>query len=162
MVVTLGCSLGLLFVYLVLSARTYYPDTVQTTTIVRRAAPAEPPLKISEAGLEQELERVIGTQLSAFREDDYPKAYEFASSTIKANMALPAFERMVKTMYPVIAQSSDAQFGVILDNGDHALVNVTIVGSAGRSHHYQYILDHERAGWKISGVVEVKSTGTTI
>ncbi len=155
MVVTLGCSLELLFVYLVLSARTYYPDTIQTTTIVRRAAfrraalesPARPRLR-------RKCSASSSTQLSAFREDDYPKAYEFASSTIRANMPLPAFERMVKSLYPLIAQSSDVQFGVILDNGDHALVNVTVIGTGARSRsHYQIIHPGSRTqpDWKDFG-----------
>jgi len=160
MVVTLGCSLGLIFVYFVRSTR-MYRDAVETTTIIRRTNPAEPPFKISQESLENELQRVVEAQLTAFREDDYPKAYEFAASSIKAQVSLPAFERMVKSGYPLIAHNRAVQFGVVVDNGDHAVASVTVL-SEGRTRHYQYILQHERTGWKIAGVAEVKAVGTTI
>jgi hypothetical protein len=160
LVVTLGCSLGLLLVFILRSSG-FYPEPVPAIQIVHRVSPTEAPFKISEDNLEQELQRVVGSQLAAFRADDYPKAFEFAASSIKAQMSLPAFERMVKNGFPGIAHNSAAQFGFILDNGDHALVNVTLI-SAGQTHHYQYVLQHERAGWKVAGVVEVKSIGMTI
>jgi hypothetical protein len=68
---------------------------------------------------------------------------------------------MVKGNYPLIAQNRAAQFGVVLDNGDHALVNVTIIGG-GQTRHYQYLLQREKAGWRIAGVAEVKAVGTMI
>lgn len=160
MVVTLGCSLGLIFVFIVLSARTYNNDGLETTQIVHRTTPARP-FKISEDNLEQELQRVIESQLAAFRSDDYPKAFEFAASSLRTQMSLPDFERMVKTGFPFIARNTASQFGVILDNGDSALVNVTVLGG-GRARHYQYVLLHERSGWKIAGVMETKPVGTTI
>jgi hypothetical protein len=159
MVVTLGCSLGLLFVYAVLSTRTYTDN--QNIAIVHRFIPAEGPYKVSQDGIEKELQRVVASQLSAFREDDYPRAFEFAASSIRAQLSLPAFERMVKNSYPGIAKSSAVQFGIILDNGDHALVNVTTIGTR-QTHHYQYVLQHERTGWKVAGVAEVRSVGTTV
>lgn len=161
MVVTLGCSLGLLLVFIVLSTRPA-AQPLAATQIVRHMGVNQPPLQISEGNIEQDIRGVIESQLAAFREDDYPRAFTFAAATLRAQMTLPTFERMVKAGYPLIAQSKSVQFGVMLDNGDHALVDVIVAGEGGQMRHYQYILQRERLGWKIAGVTEVKPSGTTI
>jgi Domain of unknown function (DUF4864) len=119
-------------------------------------------LKISEEEIEGQLRKVIESQLAAFRQDDYARAFEFAASALRTQVSLPAFERMVKNGYPIIAKSNAVQFGVILDNGDEALANVAIAGASGSTHHFQYVLRREHSGWKIVGVNEVKSVGTII
>ena len=81
---------------------------------------------------------------------------------MRAKVSLPAFERMVKHGYPALAHSQSAQFGMVLDNGDTAVANVTIVAVGGEVRHYQYLLQHELNGWKIFGVTEVKPAGTIV
>jgi hypothetical protein len=161
MVVTLGCSLGLLIVFVILSAAPLRRND-DNIRIVHRIELKQPAFKISEDEIEGQLRQVIEAQLTAFRQDDYARAYNFAGSALKTQVSLPAFERMVKSTYPAIAKSSAVQFGVILDNGEEALVNATIAGESGGLRHYQYILLRERSGWKIIGVTEVKSIGTTV
>jgi len=161
MVVTLGCSLGLLFIYIVVSTVPLRRGG-DTFRIVRRLELKNSSFRISDDELGGELRRVIESQLAAFRQDDYARAYHFAASSLKTQVSLPAFERLVRTSYPVIAKSSAVQFGVILDNGGEAMVNASIVGESGGIRHYQYILERERSGWKIMGVNEVKSIGTVI
>ena len=161
MVVTLGCSLGLLIIYAALNTPHLRPKD-QTIRITHRVVLKEPAFQLSEDEIETELRRVIESQLTAFRQDDYARAYNFASSALKTRISLPAFERMVKSGYPFIAKSSAVQFGVILDNGEEALVNATIAGESGALRHYQYLLQRERSGWKIISVTEVKSIGMTI
>jgi hypothetical protein len=162
LVVTLGCSLGLLLVYAVINSR-FYPARPRGLQIVRRMAEVTPAAEqrynVSEETVEKELRTVIESQLSAFRQDDYPEAYKFAASAMRSQVPLPAFERMVRRAYPEIAQSESAHFGMMLDNGRFALVNVTITGATGRSLHYEYALQREHYGWKIAGVSEVKKTG---
>src|SRR3984957_18606990 len=119
MVVTRGCSLGLLIVFVVLSAAPlrHNDDNIR---IVHRIEMKQPAFKISEDEIEGQLRQVIEAQLTAFRQDDYARAYNFAGSALKTQVSLPAFERMVKSTYPAIAKSSAVQFGVILDNGEEA------------------------------------------
>jgi hypothetical protein len=159
MVVTLGGSLGLLLFLAVSYTRNFMnPEGAPGLG----GSPQIVPFKLTERAVEKELREVIESQLSAFREGDYPTAYNYAASGLKAQITLPAFERMVKTSYPVIAQSRSAEFGVSLDNGHQALVNVTIVGRSGRARHYQYILEREGSIWRIFGVKEVRPEGTTV
>ncbi|MDB6021577.1 MAG: hypothetical protein JWQ04_1434 [Pedosphaera sp.] len=163
LVVTLGCSLGLIAVFVLVALRPLSDDASGGNIYVRHQL-QRPQLefRLTEAEMEKDLRRVIEAQLAAFRQDDYPTAYKYAASGVKAQLPLPAFERMVRQMYPLIAQSSSVQFGVILDNGEEAMVNVTVVGTSGRSRHYQYFLQHEVSGWRIYGVAEVKPRGITI
>ena len=159
MVLMLGGSLGILLFLAVSYTRNFMnPDGPPGWGGSAQIAP----FKLTKGAVEKELREVIESQLSAFREGDYPAAYNYAASGLKAQVTLPAFEQMVKTSYPVIAQSRSAEFGVSLDNGRQALVNVTVRGRAGRTRHYQYILEREGSIWRIFGVKEVRPEGMTI
>ena len=155
-IVATGCALGLLVVFVALLF--VKPPPKQRSV---REQPG-PPVSLSEDAVRNELIQVIQGQLAAFRKNDYPKAYNYASTAIRTQVPLPAFERMVRTGFPVIAQSSSAEFGVILDNGRDAVVNVEIVGEGGRVIHYRYFLHQELVGWKITGVVRVPFEGTFV
>ena len=51
------------------------------------------------------------------------------------------FEMMVKTTYPVIAHSASAEYGLTLDSGEEAVVNVRIVSATdGQAVDYLYTL----------------------
>jgi hypothetical protein len=160
-VVVLGCLLGLVFSFtgtLFYHPKPPSPDALSVSDGRRPSVPA----KLSEDGVRKELIGVIQSQLAAFRKDDYPKAYHYAASNIRDSLSLPVFERMVRRAYPVIAQSSGAQFGVIVDNGDEAVVDVLIEGGPGREAQYQYFLTRELTGWKISGVARKPAAGLLI
>ena len=131
-VVLLGCALGVLFAF-INSQLWYFPSH-------RHVAP---PFRLSDPSSGQELKRVVESQLSAFREGDFPGAYKYADSDLKAQMSLNAFERMVRTSFPVIARSQSVVFGVMVDNGEQAVVNTAIKGESGRMVHYQYMLRRE-------------------
>jgi hypothetical protein len=155
MVVAMGCALGLLVAFVAVSF--IKPQREHAA----REVPG-PPVTLSDEAVRNELIQVIQGQLAAFRKNDYPRAYDFAATAIRNQVPLPAFERMVRTGFPVIARSSSAEFGVILDNGSDAVVNVGIVGEGGRVIHYRYFLRQELAGWKITGVVRVPFEGTFV
>lgn len=164
LVVTLGCSLGLLIVYAIgwLRPIPALPNNQPSIYVQHKLESKPAEFKLTETAIESELKEIIEAQLAAFRKDDYPEAYKYAALSIKEQFPLPAFERMVKQGYPFIAQSSTAQFGVVVDNGKQAVVNVIVMGEGGRTRHYQYLMQREGAGWKICGVAEAKSSGTTI
>jgi hypothetical protein len=114
----------------------------------------------SEDSMKRELIRVVDSQLSAFRKNDYLKAYTYAAAGIRAHFSPTAFERMVKMGYPPIAQSLSADFGTTLDNGLQAVVNVGIIAGSGKAlYYYQYHLQREKTGWKISGVAPIRLKG---
>jgi Domain of unknown function (DUF4864) len=160
---TLGCILGLLCFFW--NHAWQAPDQhspksgYASRLLIQRPIPA---LRLSTQQVKAELIKVVDSQLSAFRKDDYPRAYTYAGSRFQNECPLPAFEAMVKKSYPFIARSQSAQYGVILDNGEEGVVNVGILDSTGRIHHYQYFLKWEHKAWKINGVKEARFEGTVI
>ena len=121
-----------------------------------------PKLKPSLDAVKKEITSVVESQLAAFRTNDFKTAYTFAASGIKEQFPLAAFEGMVKNGYPVIAQSQSATFGVTLDDGEQAVVNVVIKGKSGKLGRFQYILIREGKQWKITGVTEQAPEGDQV
>ena len=125
---------------------------ILTTTVARPTEPTP-----STEAMKKELAKVIEAQLTAFRADDYAQAYTFAAAGVKEMFALAEFERMVKAGYPIIAHSASAEYGLTLDSGEEAVVNVRIVGAAdGQVVDYLYTLGKEDGAWKITGVSELR------
>ena len=119
------------------------------------ARPTEP--TPSTEAMKKELAKVIEGQLAAFRAEDYPRAYTFAAAGIKEMVNPSEFEQMVKTAYPAIAHSASAEYGLTLDSGEEAVVNVRVVGAAdGQVVDYLYTLGKEDGSWKITGVSELR------
>jgi hypothetical protein len=121
-----------------------------------------PPIHPSQDSVRVELIAVVESQLAAFRENDFTKAYHHASASIKNRFALPAFEQMVKSQYPVIAHSKSALFGVVLDDSEEAVVNVRIESASDGTADYRYLMKRENGDWKIQGVVRVTNQESTI
>jgi hypothetical protein len=122
----------------------------------------ETALHPSSPAVKKELTTVIEGQLAAFRANDYRKAYTFASAEIQQLFPVAEFETMVRHGFPVIAESSTAEFGLALDTGDEAVVTVRVENTAKRSIAYQYHLKKEDGRWRIAGVTEVKEEGLVV
>ena len=112
--------------------------------------------------VKKELTAVIDGQLAAFRANDYPKAFSYASAGIQGMFAPDDFEKMVKAAYPVIAHSVASEYGVMFDTGEEAVVNVRVQDADKKSVEYQYLLKKESGSWKINGVSEVKAEGLSV
>ena len=99
-------------------------------------------------------------QLEAFRLSDFDTAYTFASSEIKELFSRPAFEQMVRTGYPEIAQSTFATIAAsaVAPNG-HVYLSVKIRGANGNSVEAVYDLVLESGQWKINGVTAKPDPG---
>lgn len=112
----------------------------------------------SSAAVKEKLHAVIRQQLEAFRRNDYAAAYVFAAPAIKEQFPVEAFERMVRTGYPIIAQSTDATFGLTLDDGEKAVVTVRVVAADGNAS-FHYLLERSGEDWRIAGVQPTKDDG---
>ncbi len=149
-----------LAVYLACGRPANAPASPDQPTESPAASPSSP--HHSSDALKKELSAVIEGQLTAFRANDYPKAYTFAAAEIKNLFPVEDFEKMVRTNYAVIAKSTGTEYGVAFDTGEEAVVNVRIQNAEKKSVEYQYLLKKEDAGWKISGVSEVKAEGLSV
>lgn len=101
-------------------------------------------------------------QLEAFRRGDYDLAYTFASTEIQSLFDRPAFERMVKTGYPEIADSTRGRVVErrVAPHG-HVHLLLKIRGANGRHVEALYDMVWEADMWKINGVVARPDPGET-
>ena len=143
----LGCILGLIMVLAV--------NSIWLLRFSRHNAP----LRLSDQSTRRELIHVIDSQLSAFRKGDFAGAYVHAAAAIKEQMSATALEHMVRNSFPAIAESRNAGFGMVFDNGELAVVDVAVEDKSARVLHYEYLLRHEKSGWKIGGVARTKQSG---
>jgi hypothetical protein len=116
----------------------------------------------STAPMKEKLHAVIRQQLESFRRGDFAGAYKFAAKGIKDQFPAAEFETMVRKGYPVIAASTDAVFGITLDDGDRAMVSVRVIGKEKQSQSFQYLLERSGNDWLIAGVFEVQEKTETI
>lgn len=119
-------------------------------------------LRFSRDTVRGALTNVIESQLTAFRDNDYARAYSFAAANIREQFPLAEFETMVKQGYPIIAESQSATFGIAFDNGRQALVVVSVHGRDRSVSRYNYMLLREKDGWKINGVFQAKPSESVI
>jgi hypothetical protein len=93
-------------------------------------------------------------QLEAFRRGDYDLAYTFASTEIQSLFDRPAFERMVKSGYPEIADPARARVVErrVAPDG-HVFLLLKIHGANGRHVEALYDMVWEAGVWRINGVV---------
>jgi len=102
-------------------------------------------------------------QLEAFRRNDYDLAYTFASAEIQSMFDRAGFERMVKSGYPEIADSTSARVveRQVAPDG-HVFVLVKIRGANGRVVEALYEMVWDGAVWKINGVVARTEPGEEV
>lgn len=119
----------------------------------------EPGLKVSKAEVRKDVLAVIEGQLAAFRAEDVPKAYGFASRALRRQAALPVFSQMVQFGYPEIWANTRAEFGLVRDDGVRATTTARIYAKDGKSATYDYVLVSEEKGWRIAGVLRHEPRG---
>jgi len=102
-------------------------------------------------------------QLEAFRRGDFDTAYTFASSDIKQQFDLPAFENLINKGYPEIARSTFATVaGSTMAPNGHAYLSLKIRGANGNSIEALYELVLENGQWKINGVSAKPDPGLAV
>lgn len=119
-------------------------------------------LSPSAAPMKEKLHTIIRQQLDAFRKGDFAAAYKFAAKGIRDQFPVSEFETMVRKGYPIIATSTDAVFGITMDDGDRAVVSVRVIGKDKKSAAFQYLLERNGDEWCIAGVFEDEEKTETI
>jgi len=96
---------------------------------------------------------VIENQIAAFRRDDGPGAFAFASPTIKRMFGTPeTFMEMVRTGYPQVYRPSSVSFGDLVRSEGTLLQLVDIVGPDGLPVVAVYEMQQQPDGsWQING-----------
>ena len=118
-------------------------------------------IKSEKNSTEEIVKHVITSQLAAFREKDIEKAYSFASPNIKKQFSDPrTFELMVRNGYPVIWKAKSYKFIKFSTKGKRSIQRVLFRSYKDALLTYDYLLEKFSVGWRISGVIPVKTEGS--
>jgi hypothetical protein len=99
-------------------------------------------------------------QLDAFRRNDYDAAYAMASVEIHSLFDRRAFEQMVRTGYPEIAECVRARVAERRAAPDgRVLLLMKILGANGNHVEAVYEMVWEADAWKVNGVVAQPDPG---
>src|SRR4051812_23325793 len=66
-----------------------------------------------------ELYDTVYRQVTAFREEDYSRAYQQVSTSFQERFNVEAFARLAKTEYPALVRAERIEFGSVRSDGHH-------------------------------------------
>ena len=99
------------------------------------------------------IEATIGAQIDAFLEDDFARAFDFASPSIQGLFGSPdRFGQMVRQGYPMVWRPGEVQYLELRDVEGNLWQRVLIRDQAGGVHMLDYQMIETGEGWRINGV----------
>ena len=95
----------------------------------------------------------IGAQIEAFRRDDGPAAFAFASPDVRQKFQTPDFfMEIVRRGYQPVYRPSSVTYGAETQQGEHIVQRVEVVGPDGRAYQALYYMIQGADGvWRIDG-----------
>lgn len=129
--------------------------------LARPAPPAwadDAPSAVSEPD-QAAIRGVIDGQMRAFRADDGPAAFAFASPGIQLQFGDSTnFMDMVRRGYPPVYRPQSYAFGALTEMGGRTVQKVVLTGPDGRRTLALYYMEHEPDGsWRIGGCMLTES-----
>ncbi len=110
---------------------------------------------------DQPIRETITDQLAAFDAGDTPRAFSYASPTIRSLFGTPEnFARMVRQGYPMVWQHGDVKMLDLRSVAGNLWQRVMITDAAGRSHLLDYKMIETPEGWQIDAVQLLPEAGT--
>ena len=109
-----------------------------------------------------EFQRIITAQITAFRADDGPAAYDFAAPVVRNIFPTPeVFMAMVKQGYPQVYRPQSFNFTeALIDPQGRPAQKMTVVGPDGKSYIAVYSMEKQPDGtWRISGCTLLEIPG---
>lgn len=109
---------------------------------------------------QSEIEGTIGSQLEAFKADDFDTAFTFATPSLQRLFQNSQnFERMVTQGYPMVWRPADVRYLDLRPENGAMMQTVEITDAEGRVHLLAYRMESTEAGWRIGGVQILKAPG---
>ena len=107
-----------------------------------------------------QIEQTIRSQLDAFEDDDFARAFDYAAPSIQGMFGTPeVFGLMVKRGYPMVWRPGEVRFTELLSAGSEMAQRVLIRDRDGQTHLLEYRLIDEGGQWRISGVRIIPQPG---
>ncbi|MCV6592833.1 MAG: DUF4864 domain-containing protein [Silicimonas sp.] len=99
------------------------------------------------------IEATIDAQIGAFLEDDFARAFTFASPGIQGMFgSAERFGQMVRQGYPMVWRPGEVEFLELRNFRGALWQRVQIRDQAGRVHVLDYQMIETGEGWRINGV----------
>ena len=110
----------------------------------------------------EDIEKVISSQIDAFLADDFETAFTYASPMIKDIFGTPEkFGQMVRQGYPMVWRPSEVNFLSIDRRGKELWQNVMVRDAEGALYILEYQMIPGETGWLINAVRVRKATEGT-
>ena len=104
----------------------------------------------------KEVRETISSQIDAFKQNDFNRAYTFAAPNIQAQFPSPeVFGLMVRNGYPVIWRPKSFKFTEFKNLGNRCIQRILFQSYNGSLETYDYILEKNDDVWKIAGVLTI-------
>ncbi len=101
---------------------------------------------------------VIGQQIEAFRRDDAPAAFAFASPSIQKMFGTPElFLDMVRRTYPPVYRPRSVEYGELTQDSGRIVQHVELTGQDGQPQLALYEMERDGDAWRIAGCTLVRS-----
>jgi hypothetical protein len=113
------------------------------------------PVLGQDAAPEAAWQKVISSQIEAFRQGDAPEAFAYAGAGFQSSFpnAMAFFEAIIGSGYAPIMTSKTHSFGAFERLGETAVVQVVkFVGPNQELYEAIYQLSQEPEGWRVQGV----------
>ena len=113
---------------------------------------------------ENEIKSIVNQQLTAFKNDDFEKAYSFASPTIKKMFSSPeVFRKMVIGGYQAVYRPQSIKIGSVEIIKGVATLKVYLVDPNGEFVTANYLMEQQEDGeWLIGGCILSKAESDEI
>lgn len=102
----------------------------------------------------------IQNQFEAFKQDDFERAFSYASPNIKRIFGSHQnFGAMVQRGYPMVHRPSDVRFLDLREENGAPTQKVQVRDAGGKTHLLEYQMIETEDGWQINGVRLLKNAG---
>jgi hypothetical protein len=106
-----------------------------------------------DADAGQAIRQVISDQMAALRDDDYERAFTYASPSIQRVFRdAERFGRMVRDGYPMVRRPSGVRFTALDERAGRIVQTLVITDEGGALHVLDYEMIETERGWEINGV----------
>ena len=107
----------------------------------------------ARAGDAEDIQAVIGAQLDAFQQDDWERAFTYASPMIQGMFGSPTgFSAMVRGGYPMVWRPSRIEVGPLEDGPRGPVQIMYLDGPDGVAYVAAYEMTQVDGAWRINGV----------
>ncbi|GLS85478.1 hypothetical protein GCM10010873_04510 [Cypionkella aquatica] len=110
-------------------------------------------IALPAAAQEAPIQQTIASQLEAFNAEDVPKAWTYASPTIKGIFGTPdQFGVMVQKLYPMVWRHDAVRMLELRTVAGNLWQRVMITDAGGRTYLLDYMMIETADGWQINAV----------